>query len=101
MKTSYSKILENPRRLAVVDLTDYYGHGLIITRINVPAEHRRKGIGNELLKQVIADADREKVNLFLEINSYGGMSYDDLQLWYERNGFTNMFHSGVFVRRPK
>lgn len=85
-------------RIAIADLVDYYGRGKIITRINVPAEFRGKGHGTALLKQIIEDADREKIALYLEIQSSDGLSYDELEAWYKRHGFKNWEGSGIYRR---
>lgn len=72
MKPCYMVKLSGTR-IAIADLVDYYGRGKIITRINVPAEFRGKGHGTALLKQIIEDADREKIALYLEIQSSDGL----------------------------
>lgn len=76
---------------SVADLIDYcpegLGQGYIITRINVPPEHRGKGIGSQLLKAITDEADVKGVRLYLEINPYGGLTYDQLEAWYMRHGF--------------
>lgn len=101
MHSSFYKKLENPQRLAVLDLVDYYGKGLYITRINVPGEHRRKGIATELMKECCAEADKEKVTLWLEIFASGSMSYTDLADWYTRSfGFKEVV-TGMYRRKPK
>jgi GNAT superfamily N-acetyltransferase len=97
MKSGYYRRLENPMGLAVLDLVDYYNEGLIITRINVPKHHRRKGIGTALLKECIADADREKITLWLEIAESDGPNYETLEAWYKRHGFKGRF---MLKRKP-
>jgi GNAT superfamily N-acetyltransferase len=85
--------------MAILDTVDYYGRGRIITRINVPVEFTGKGHGRDLLAQVIADADRDGVTLFLEIFSTGAMLYDELEAWYMRHGFKRW--KGVYRRVPE
>lgn len=84
--------------LAVLDMSDYYGEGKIITRINVPEKFRGKGYGRQLLKQATDWADENGITLWLEINPYGQMTYDELEAWYKRNGFKG---HGIYKRRPK
>lgn len=84
---------------AIADLCDYYGTGMIITRINVPAKNRGQGHARALLKRILDDADREGVALFLEISPSDGLSYCQLRSWYERHGFRSM--RGVYVRKPQ
>lgn len=72
-----------------------------ITRISVPAEHRRRGVGNKLLGEALAEADREGIKLTLEINPYGAMTYDELESWYMRNGFRHHpRYGGFYIRYP-
>lgn len=97
MPTAYYEKLSNPLGLAILDLVDYYGQGLIITRINVPMAHRGKGIGRKLLQQCCADADKLGVTLWLEIQSSDGPSYDELEAWYKRNGFKGNM---IYRRKP-
>jgi len=99
MPTSFYEKLANPLGLAVMDLVDYYGKGLIITRINVPVAHRKQGIANRLLRECLVEADRTRTTLWLEILSSGEMSYTDLYDWYSRHGFRDV--GGIMRRRPK
>lgn len=88
-----------PMRIAIADLCDYYGKGLIITRINVPRDYRGQGHARELLRQITADADKTHTTLFLEIMSSDGLNYDQLEAWYKRAGFRS-WH-GIYKRKPK
>lgn len=73
--------------------------GWTITRINVPKQHRGKGRGSQLLKQILRDADSEGVELWLEVSPSDGLSYDELFAWYVRHGFDET-HYGYLVRLP-
>lgn len=84
---------------AIADLVDYYSLGMLITRINVPAQARGKGAGSKLLKQIIADADRTHTTLFLEVVPTGGMTAEQLAAWYGRYGFAP-WRGGFLRRRP-
>jgi ribosomal protein S18 acetylase RimI-like enzyme len=101
MNTYYYEKLKDPERLAIIDLCDYYGQGLIITRIKTPREHRRKGIANRLLAKCLADADAEQVTLWLEVVSSGEMTSTQLAEWYTRKGFKELGVSGLFRRAPQ
>jgi len=70
--------------------------GLLINRVNTPFDHRCKGHARELMRECLADADAEGVTLYLHINAYGHMTYEQLAAWYERLGFEN--REGLFVR---
>lgn len=84
---------------AIADVCDYYGEGVIISRISVPEKFRMQGYGQALLNQIFSEADNEHTNLYLEIASSDGPSYDELMSWYARNGFREW--NGIFRRRPK
>jgi len=98
MRSCYTLRLDEAR-IAIADLCDYYGTGMILTRINVPEKYRGQGHANALLKQVLDDADREGVRLYLEIQSSDGLSYDELERWYLRNGFARW--RGIYRRLPQ
>ena len=99
MKTCFWQKLTEPTGLAIADLCDYYNKGMIITRINVPKEHRGKGIARALLQEILTEADKNKVKLYLEIQSSDGLTAEQLAAWYRRHGFKgNMI--GVLVRKP-
>lgn len=85
--------------LAIVDLSDYYGEGLIVNRINVPAAHRGKGIASNLLREVVKEADKTGTTLFLEIYPSGGLNFNQLRNWYLRHGFEKW--SVLYRRLPK
>ncbi len=99
MNTSFWQKLEQPLGLAILDLTNYYNKGLIITRINVPDEHRGKGIGSQLLKSCCAAADEEGVDLWLEIAPTDGLDFHQLELWYTRHNFNWVRGADLMVRR--
>lgn len=97
MRSCYTIPVDNT--CAIADVCDYYGTGMILTRINVPAEARGKGIGSKLLNEVTSAADVEGIVLYLEINPYGPLNYDALEAWYFRNGFKKW--NGIYRRLPK
>lgn len=92
-------------KCAIADLCEYTNpetnkvEGWLITRINVPEDFRGLGHGRKLLKKITDEADEKGVNLFLEINPYGEMTYDELRDWYLRYGFKEII-TGFFQRRP-
>ena len=61
---------------------------------------QRKGHGTALLKQILSDADRESVDLYLEVSPSDGLSYDQLASWYKRHGFKEL-KLGLFKRRHR
>jgi GNAT superfamily N-acetyltransferase len=99
MKHSYAEVLDNGKALAVCELINAQ-NGLMIQRIKVPRGYRGQGIGSKLLKRVLEAADREFKTLYLSVCTTDyGMSYDQLEAWYMRNGF--IYKNGIImVRRP-
>lgn len=97
MKTCY--IDRNTRSIADLVAPGELFPTWVITRINVPREHRGKGHGSALLKRILVDADVEQVTLALEVFPSGPLDYDDLMYWYHRHGFRST-KSGYMVRKP-
>ncbi len=85
-----------PKYFAIADLisTDL---GVVLTRINVPQQHRKKGIGSQLLKEVITEADKTKTTIWLQVLSSGGLNRSQLISWYKRYGFE--FCSNTTMKR--
>lgn len=81
---------------SIADLCDYYGKGMLLTRINVPKASRGKGHASALLTRILDDADEEGVTLFLEISPSDGLDYSQLEAWYHRHGFKSI---GLLLRR--
>ncbi len=114
MEHAYTKRLEDPLGLATMDVIDMGAAWMLhseekrpcfyITRMNVPAPHRRKGIGRELAQQLIADADKEGVILRIDIGPYGrpeDMGIKELYEWYVRLGFVSVAQSTLsLIRYP-
>lgn len=71
-----------------------------ISRINVPAEYRGKGVGGKLLREILADADAEGVTLQLEIMPSDGLTYEELRRWYISYGFRHT-PTGYWKRKPQ
>lgn len=93
----------NSTTRAIADLTnvgEMVPGTMTITRINVPAKHRGKGLGSELLKRICEDADADGMSLSLEIMSSGPLDYDALSAWYKRNGFEWDKNHYCMIRRP-
>jgi len=87
-------------RIAIADLSDLGSEGIYITRINVPENYRGKGYGTALLKMVLEEADKEHIELKLEVLASGGLSKTQLQKWYKRYGFVRT-KVGTFIRKAK
>lgn len=89
-------------RIDLADLDDFYANSgtfsYMINRINVPFKFRGNGYGSALLNQILADADKEGEELYLFINPYGEMTYEQLEKWYKRHGFT-YWKGGCYRRK--
>lgn len=83
--------------LSLLEDDDLY----LLTRINVPRQHRGKGHGSKLLRRILEDADRERSTIVLEIAPSDGLNHDQLKSWYERHGFVYQERRQVWERRPQ
>ena len=102
MHPSYHKLLTQPSALAVCDVVhDMDDNTWVITRINIPAAHRGKGIGSELLRNTCKDADRLGCILKLGLNPYGPLDREQLEAWYKRYGFEWDDEHAYMVREPR
>jgi hypothetical protein len=97
MKSAYYEMLGST--LAILDVSrNVLGSGYVICRINVPYRFRSQGIGRRIMASALADADAEGVDLWLDINPYGEMTYEQLEAWYVRCGFVKQ-DSGRYLRK--
>jgi ribosomal protein S18 acetylase RimI-like enzyme len=71
-----------------------------ITRIVVPKALRGQGYGSMVLERACRDADNEGVTLHLQVEASGGMTDDELILWYRRYGFEIWKNQKKYMVRP-
>ncbi|WP_435270926.1 GNAT family N-acetyltransferase [Streptomyces sp. 1222.5] len=72
----------------------------IVTEIAVWPEHRGKGWGSEILKEICRDADAEGITLMLSVEpGPGGLSAEGLAAWYGRYGFQRALNDGTVMIR--
>lgn len=90
----------NPEINAIADVDSIGGMVCWIRRINVPAPHRGKGYGSELLDRICTDADAEGMILMLYVVSTGRLDDCDLISWYERRGFIVQEDGFTLYRLP-
>jgi N-acetylglutamate synthase-like GNAT family acetyltransferase len=63
----------------------------LITSIGVQSAQRGRGAATRMLQEVLKDADKDQVKLFLSIEPDGtGLDDDALRSWYSRLGFVSM-----------
>lgn len=101
MKIMYSVPIEGTVFAAVADLipidedpafkADYY-----LSRVNVPVAYRRLGYGTKLLKEVLADADKDNLILCVQPVSSGGLSQHQLENWYKKHGFVEAWQGIMY-----
>jgi GNAT superfamily N-acetyltransferase len=77
--------------------TDVVGTWYYFNRLVVYPKIRNKGMAALLMKQVVSWADREKVNIFNEVNPYGDLDMDQLIKFYSRFGFEQC--NDILIRR--
>lgn len=91
---------ENVRAIAVIDLSldanNTYAPSDVslcdrptywIARVSVPSVMRRQGVGTFLMKKMCEWLDEGRFHAVIGVSSYGEMSNEDLQSFYERFGF--------------
>ena len=102
MESIYIKLDETSIACIDVSCFDYVAeeNSWYINRVYVPHIHRGKGYGRKLLKECIEGADKEGAILWLEINPYGSLTYDELRAWYMRYGFEDL-GNGIYWRPPR
>ena len=71
----------------------------VFTGIFVSGEHRANGYGSDVLKIVIEYLDRNNIDLFAYIYSYGSLSERHLDAWYRRYGFVDAGEAGYQLAR--
>lgn len=84
---------------AIADLERHPDNVYEINRINVPEMYRGRRYGSELLGQVVAEADAQRVTLRLYPFPSGNLGRRALCDWYARSGFKRAA-SGIYWYRP-
>jgi GNAT superfamily N-acetyltransferase len=77
--------------------------GYLVNRVNVPAAHRGKGVGTELMAELMLWADLEGWPLRLQVSPYSDspLQFDALVGWYTRLGFHREGDTPMMTRAPK
>ncbi len=104
MATDYSCRL-GKGEIARIRLSDDGPRRQVIDWVFVPPAHRASGVGRQLMRRVVADADRLGVTLSLEARACAGLEQGQLEAWYGRFGFVVTGARGTFgpvlVRAPR
>lgn len=92
MKRIYCVFEQGPLA-AYAELEWSSGKDFCLTRIEVKPTFWGRGYARKLLDEILRDADAGQVTLYLEARplkprSYGGLSYEELDAWYKRHGFS-------------
>jgi GNAT superfamily N-acetyltransferase len=100
LATDYSVRLA-PGAIARIRLSRLSAGHAWIDWVYVPPGFRDAGVGGQLLRRVMEDADREQVKLSLEARACAG-GQAALEAWYEKRGFVRTARRGqlgpIFVR---
>jgi len=77
--------------------------GYVVNRVNVPAAHRGKGVGTELMAQLLVWADLRRWPLRLQVSPYtdSPLQFEALVSWYTRLGFHREGDTPMMTRAPK
>lgn len=92
MKRIYC-IFERDPRAACLELEWSTDKDFCLDRVEVEPTFWGRGYARKLLDEVLHDADAEQVTLYLEVRplklrSCSGLSYEALDAWYKRHGFS-------------
>jgi GNAT superfamily N-acetyltransferase len=71
----------------------------VFTRIFVSGEYRANGFGSDLLAKLIEYLDRNNIDLFAYVYSYGSLTESQLVAWYRRYGFEDAVEKGYQLAR--
>lgn len=79
-----------PIGLVSLDVSEFNLRGYVgvwIARIKTPEAHRNKGYAKIAMDALLKACRFHGVDIYLTINAYGDMTFDELFAWYERLGF--------------
>jgi hypothetical protein len=95
----------NDIKLAIAELSIIPDNSLVdnmdgtwfyFNRLNVPLEFRNQGIASQMVDIITGICDKNKYNIWLDINPYGEMNYFQLKIFYIKNGFRK--HKNSLIR---
>ncbi len=100
MKPMYYRMIRG--RAAVSDLVEIESGVFLVTRLNVPKELRKRGIGTSIMNEITSDADKDGIVLKIEPSPYpdSDMSRKQLVNYYKKFGFKFISYDDYMVREP-
>lgn len=81
-----------------IDKEVYGISGLYINRLVVSENVRNRGIATKMMEKLVEVVDQKGVDVVLEINPYGDLDREKLEIFYKKFGFTESQLSGLYVR---
>lgn len=88
-------------RIAMLNASPFRDNDLYINRVNVPKEHRGRGIGSALMQAFLESARQVGVKrIFVEPGGYQLKDQPRRVRWYEEHGFIRQdsgFYEGSYV----
>jgi GNAT superfamily N-acetyltransferase len=97
-RTTRFELRDGENTLATAEISTA-GEVWIFTGIFVSGEYRANGYGSDLLARLIEYLDRNNIDLFAYIYSYGSLSERHLDAWYRRYGFVDAGEKGYQLAR--
>ncbi len=80
-------------------LVDGCENKFYFSRLFVKPKFRRKKFAHTLMREVIKIIDQRKIDIILEINPYGDLSYKQLVKFYQKYNFELNDDGDCFIRK--
>lgn len=99
--TVFTKVDNYPSQVNTMYIDEkFYGiKGLYVNRLIVAEPVRGRGIATKLMEALVEKADEKQINVVLEINAYGDLNRDELEVFYGKFGFNKSNIEGLYVRQ--
>jgi GNAT superfamily N-acetyltransferase len=97
-RTTRFELKDGENTLATAEINTA-GDVWVFNGIFVSGEYRANGYGSDLLTKIIEYLDRNNIDLFAYIYSYGSLSEKHLDAWYRRYGFVDAGEKGYQLAR--
>jgi GNAT superfamily N-acetyltransferase len=98
LETKTFQIIQDNRR-AAAELSQTYTNQYYFNRLIVDRKLRGRGLSIKLMNQVVEWADKNNIEIILQINPYGELDYLQLSQFYERFGFVWSDNEQEMIRR--